>query len=200
MLEARSMIKGVIFDLDGTLMHANLDFSYLRNVTGCPPDQDILRYINSLAPKNQVIANKMIVEHEIKDAMSAEWIDGAIDFVELLAREGTPMAIVTRNCRRAAELKLSSKKAMINIVITREDAPPKPDPSALLDIARNWQMSVTDLIYIGDYLYDVQAAKNAGMRSFLYVPEEKPDYAHQADVVFKHYDEMKVHFPHLFTA
>jgi phosphoglycolate phosphatase-like HAD superfamily hydrolase len=52
--------------------------------------------------------------------------------------------------------------------LTREDAPPKPDPQGLLSIAANWAIDCGDIAYIGDYKYDIQAAHNAGMQAWLY--------------------------------
>ena len=44
-------------------------------------------------------------------------------------------------------------------------------------------MPVDNVIYVGDYLYDIQAAHNANMRACLYAPNETPPYADQADYV-----------------
>jgi len=52
-------------------------------------------------------------------------------------------------------------------VLTREDAPAKPDPTALLMVANTWQLRPEDCLYVGDFIYDQQAAENAGMRWFL---------------------------------
>lgn len=35
-------IKGVIFDLDGTLVSSELNFSLIKAQVGCPADQDLL--------------------------------------------------------------------------------------------------------------------------------------------------------------
>ncbi|GAB5381115.1 MAG: HAD-IA family hydrolase [Aliiglaciecola sp.] len=190
----KTTIKGVIFDLDGTLMHSSLDFTFLRNQTGCPENRDILDYVSGLSPRHKDHAKQIIIDHELEDARSSSWIDGAKEFVEVLATKGIPMAIVTRNCRQAAQLKLACEQSLIDILLTREDAPPKPDPTALLHIAKVWELDVKELIYVGDYLYDVQAANKAGMRSFLYAPSRNPDYAHQADIVFEHFDILHSHF------
>jgi len=49
-------------------------------------------------------------------------------------------------------------------VLTRECAPAKPDPTALLMIAEQWQIAPTQCLYVGDYIYDQLAAEKAGMR------------------------------------
>lgn len=184
-------IKGFIFDLDGTLMNANLDFTYLRQATGCPIDHDILVHVDGLADEARSQAQQIIIDHEVEDASKATWIEGAAEFVNQVADQALPMAIVTRNCRQAADRKLADRANHFHSIITREDALPKPDPDALLRIAAQWQIPVSSLAYVGDYLYDVQAANRAGMLSCLYVSGETPDYADQADIVFTDFAQLK---------
>jgi HAD superfamily hydrolase (TIGR01509 family) len=187
-------VKGIIFDLDGTLLTSSLNFMDIRQQIKCPPQQDILGYITGLSKEQQRIAERIVIEHEIKDALSAKWIPGAQQAMVLLQNCNIPMAIVTRNSKEATWLKIKNNNLKIDLVITREDAPPKPDPSALLNIATQWQIPVKNLVYIGDYLYDVQAANNAGMLAGLYAPEGEPDYAHLADWVFCHFEQLTAMF------
>lgn len=78
----------------------------------------------------------------------------------------------------------------IQTVLTRSDAPAKPDPSALNAIATLWGMEQQHILYVGDYLYDIQAAHNANMRACLYAPSDIPAYANQADYIVKHFSEL----------
>ena len=183
-------VKGIIFDLDGTLLHSDLDFAWLRQQLGCPHGEDILTHINTLEGEHQRQANQLVKQHEIDDALNAKWIDGAQGFVTKLLASGMPTAIVTRNCREATNIKLTNNNVPIDMVITREDGPAKPDPATLLSIQKQWQMPSSQLAYIGDYLYDVQAAINAGMVSCLFAPQTLPDYAELADIVFADYEEL----------
>lgn len=184
------LVEGFIFDLDGTLLSSALNFRAIREQINCPPEQDILSFIAGLSADNQGMANKIVIEHEIQDAHRAVWIEGARQVIQTLQTHKIPVAIVTRNSKEATWTKLNNNNLMVDIVLTREDAPPKPNPRALLDIAEQWHLPVQNLIYIGDYLYDVQAANNAGMIAGLYAPEGEPDYAHLADWLFKHFDQL----------
>ena len=191
MLHRLPQMKGFIFDLDGTLMHSHLDFHYLRTATGCPDGEDILSYVDGLDYPAQLAAKQIIIDHEVADAKQAKWIDGALALVQHLSSVGMPIAIVTRNCQEAVAHKLTGKIAAFNPVLTREDAAAKPDPEALLKIAHGWHIAVDSLAYVGDYIYDVQAANRAGMLSCLYAPSQVPDYAEQADVVFQDFSQFK---------
>lgn len=177
-------IHGVIFDLDGTLVSSELDFSLIKAQIGCPDNEDLLDFIAQLpSPYMREEAMNIVHQHELLDAQHATLLPGVNEAIALLNDRNIPMAIVTRNFDKAAALKLKNNPLPISTVLTRSDAPAKPDPSALNAIATLWNISADNLLYVGDYLYDIQAAHNANMRACLYAPNETPPYADQADYV-----------------
>lgn len=189
-------IKGVIFDLDGTLVSCTLCFKTMREAINCPPDEDILAYVDSLSSNSKTEANRIINQMELDEASSAIAITGAIDFIAHLNQLDIPIAILTRNNARAAKIKCINNNLHIDTVITRDDAPAKPNPQGIFDIANNWQLPLDSLLYIGDYLHDIQIAENAGIESALYCDSTKPtpSFANQATYVFNHYQEFAKNF------
>ena len=155
--------------MDDTLVQTRLDFAAIKNDIGCPADEDILTYIEKMScPQEQRKANQIVLEHELSDAQTSVWLPGAQAFVESAKLNSLPLAIVTRNSRQATQIKLNNNRIAIENVITREDAPAKPDPTALLTIAQDWQIAPQNIAYLGDYIYDIQAAHNADMQAWLY--------------------------------
>lgn len=183
-------IKGIIFDLDNTLVLSKLNFGQIRQDICCPDGSDILSFISRLPAQERALAEQKVRDHELDDARHATWLPGAKRYVDLLAQANIPMAIVTRNYSEAADVKMQRNQIPIPILITREDAPAKPDPTALINIAKQWQINHPEIMYIGDYKYDVDAANNAGMLSCLYCPGELPSYSSDADLVIRHFDEL----------
>ena len=184
-------ICGFIFDLDGTLIESRLDFAWLRSQLNCPFDQDLLAYVDALPKARQREAQHIIEQHEHDDAQQAALLPGAKTLLDRLPQQRT--AIVTRNSKKAASLKLLNNRVQVDQLITREDAPPKPAPDALRRVAQQWQLAEYQCIYVGDYLYDIQAANNAGMTSCLYAPLSDgplPNYSGEADMVIRHLDEL----------
>ena len=158
-------VHGVIFDLDGTLVESSLDFKKMKADIGCPADDDILLFLDTLTcAQARSKAESVILAHEMEDAQNARLLDIGATMLNQVTQANLPTAIVTRNCREATQIKLSNNKIDIELVITREDAPAKPDPTALLQIAEQWNIAPENLLYVGDYIYDRQAAENAGMR------------------------------------
>lgn len=161
-------IKGIIFDLDDTLVKTQLDFVQLKQEINCPTNDDILTFIAGLPEPLAQQANEIVLAHEINDAQTSVWMPGAESFVYEAMNYDIPLAIVTRNCEEATRIKLINNNIPINLVMTREDAPPKPDPTALCTIAEKWNVKNEDVAYIGDYKYDIQAAHNANMQAWLF--------------------------------
>lgn len=189
-MQALYKIKGIIFDLDGTLVTSNIDFPWLKQQCQCPADMDLLSHIKSLPEQQRVDAEKIVFDHEMQEALYSTKlanIDGVLQFCE---RQNIPMGIVTRNVSEAAALKLSNNQINIQRVISRDDAAPKPNPEGLLMLAKEWAIAPQHILYVGDYLYDVEAANNAGMISCLFYQNILPAYHAQADVVIKGHAEL----------
>ena len=67
-----SRIKGIIFDLDGTLADSNPDFEGLRQELGIQPGVDILAYIDSISDPQLAIQTKNIVtRYELESSHNA---------------------------------------------------------------------------------------------------------------------------------
>lgn len=194
-----TQVAGVIFDLDGTLVDSQLDFNWLRKQVGCPEGMDILTHVHGLDDHAQANAHHIIEQHELDDAQQARWLPGAKVLVERIQSLALPMAIVTRNSPVAAQIKMRNNQIPIEWVITRADAPPKPDPTALLNIANQWQIPPANIMYVGDFKYDLQAANNAGMQGCLYAPDVIPEYADLAHCVFQDLSDLGAHLHKVAT-
>ena len=179
-----SDIRGVIFDLDGTLAHSNPDFAGLRRELGISSGTDILAHVDSLrAGEAQAQALEIVHEYERQSSLNARWIDGARELIEYLRAKSLPLAILTRNMPEAAKITIDKLGIDIALVLTRYDAEPKPHPQGIHLICQQWQLSPADILYVGDYLFDLQSARNAGSHCALYCPEDIPDYAKGADML-----------------
>jgi len=179
-------IKAILFDLDGTLVHSRLDFRKIRQDIACPEGQDVLAYLDTLSEDKKLCAEKIIMQHELEDAHSVQIIEGANFLLDRLQVYGIKTAIVTRNSQLATQIKLQKSGLKAQKVLTREDAPAKPKPDALLHFSQLWDVSPQECVYVGDYLYDLQAANNANMHACLYLDDNEanlPQYANLADFI-----------------
>ena len=184
------MLRGFIFDLDGTLLDTRLDFAAIRSDLGLPPGTPILEALELVPPGEERDRQLAILhQHELAGARQAVIFDGVIDFLQELDRRGIPQAVFTRNSRVSAELALEQLPWTFSEIITREDAAPKPDPAGLLEISRRWQIAPHQIAICGDYLYDLEAGRSAGMMTILYAPNELPHFADRADHILRHFTD-----------
>jgi phosphoglycolate phosphatase-like HAD superfamily hydrolase len=47
-------------------------------------------------------------------------------------------------------------------VLGRDEVAPKPDPAGILHLLGQWQAGPDTVVMVGDYLFDLQAGRNAG--------------------------------------
>lgn len=183
-------IRAVAFDLDGTLVDSRLDFPAIRAELGFPDGVGLLEHLATLDDPEQVAwGNAVIAHHEMHGAACATWMPGANTLLERLREHGVPTAILTRNMRPAVELVSERLGLDVDLVLSREDCAPKPAPDGLLQIAAGLAVRPVELVYVGDFLFDLQAARAAGSVSCLYRTAENADYATSADWVIDHFDE-----------
>lgn len=183
-------LQGVIFDLDGTLIDSNLDFNLIRKDLGIPDGQPILEHLGMMeSGEKKARLLSRLREHELAGADRALLMPGVEDFLNELGERDLFTGVLTRNSREAANRSLKNLKLAFTHVLTREDCSYKPDPAGLLSICQDWKIEPSQVLYFGDYLFDLQAGRNAGMPTVLYSPQELPDYAHLADYTISHFSE-----------
>ena len=102
-----SSLRGVIFDLDGTLADSCLDFDQMRRDLGFPAGQPILEQLARMDDKAAIAeAEAIILRHELEGARKATLMPGVERLLGVLCERQLPMAIITRNIREAAECTL----------------------------------------------------------------------------------------------
>ena len=158
-----STIRGVIFDLDGTLIDSGLDFPAMRREMGLAKGEPILETIRKLPDDRRQTCEVILRRHELAGARRATPIPGVEGFLALLHRRALKTAILSRNSRESTRLALRCLEYPFDPVVAREDARPKPAPDGIHAILAAWDVAVHEVILIGDYLFDLQAGRRAGV-------------------------------------
>ena len=161
-------IRGVIFDLDGTLVDSRLNFEAMRQEIGLPPGTPVLEGVLALSSDNAAPAWKIIERHERIGAETATANPGVMELLSELHRREIHTGVVTRNGRTFALETLRRLALPIELVMTRDDAPPKPNPAALLRVLEAWELAGQAAAMVGDFRFDLEAGRAAGMRTVLY--------------------------------
>jgi len=183
-------IRGVIFDLDGTLTRPILDFNAIRNALEIPGKTPILEYLDTLEPDDRKRRSKMLDDFEAQAASGAKYNLGVPELLDFLYAASVPIAIVTRNSRACLDATLSKLNIRVKASVSREDAPIKPSPEPALLAARLLGVEPAFCIFIGDYQYDIITGHTAGMRTALIPSQEPPETMPDPDYRVETADEL----------
>ena len=183
------VIKGILFDFDGTLtIPGAINFLKIKASLGCPPEVPILEFIESLDNNEQQEAYSLLDRHEEKAARISFPAQGAEDVIRELKKEGLPLGIITRNSLNAVLLALKNFNHVtaddFAIILTRDDGTPKPDPGGVIIASQKMGILPEELLLVGDFSLDIMAGYAAGARTVLIVhdnsriipPHPEPDY------------------------
>lgn len=184
-------IRAVAFDLDGTLVDSRLDFTAIYQDIGWPEGTPLLERLAELGDCAEARrAAQIIYQHEMRGAEQASWMPGAAACLQHLIEQQLPLAILTRNMRDATRLMLERLQIPVSLVLTREDCAAKPDPAGLYNIAEYYAISCQQLLYVGDYVFDLQTASNAGAWSCLYLNDTNQHFKPLAHYHIQHFNEL----------
>jgi phosphoglycolate phosphatase len=185
-------IRGVVYDLDGTLVDSGLDFPAMRREMGLPEGVPILEALSEI-PQGERLENclQILRRHEDEAAERAMLMPGAAELVSNLAAKSIPQAIFTRNSRRCSARMLERVGLSFAWILCREDGPPKPHPAGLLKLCGIWKVDPADMLFVGDFLHDINAGRAAGVRTVLFAPGNLPHYAPLADFCVSSFAELE---------
>jgi len=189
-MRPESPIRGVIFDLDGTLVDSRLDFEQMRREMAIPPGTPLLEAIGALTEPRRSQCAAILDRHEKAGAERATLVPGAAELVARLRAGRIRQAVFTRNARQVAldtlarlglafegdgGIRRSCGDDFFDPVVGRENAPAKPDPTAIWRICDLWGLARDEVVMIGDYVFDIEAGRRAGVRTVLYTAGREPD-------------------------
>ncbi|MGI0081707.1 MAG: HAD family hydrolase [Nitrosopumilaceae archaeon] len=167
------MIKCIIFDLDGTLIHLPIRYEIIRkdlqNLFNTNNEfVPLISSIVSNAPDENTIrkAFDLICNEELVAVDNFEIFDGAINLLNQL-KSNFSLNLVTLQCRKATE-KIISKMSVSNLfsyVITRDESYNRINQ--IEKILGLLKLTANEVIMVGNRLNDISSANKVGCRSIL---------------------------------
>ncbi len=182
-------LKGIVFDLDGTLIHSRINFPKMkRRMIDIFEANGVPQGILSTTETNVVIFEKAEKawdengkpEHErgevrakLEETMNQveleavqliEEVEGAADAILRLKEASFRLAVLTRSHHAYAleALKKIRIQQYFDLILGRNETPkPKPYAEALEHTAELMGLSVDELLFVGDHQIDYTSALNA---------------------------------------
>lgn len=160
-------VGGILFDMDGVVVRQRLDFLSIKREIFGTTDGYILERMADLAPPERARAEAILERHETAAAAEAEPMDGIVPFLAWMEARDLRRGLVTRNSRKSVDMVLDRLGLRFDAVVTREDAPPKPAPEPVWLACRRMGVSPSDVLFVGDFEFDMLAGRRAGVRTVL---------------------------------
>jgi len=183
------MIRGVIFDMDGTLTVPRIDFQALRRELGIMAG-DIVDYIKSADERERKRVEAILHRFEEDAAINAELQCGTRELLDALRARGIKLGLLTRNSRKSVATVMQKFRLAFDTTLTREDAAHKPSPEPVLRLARKWGLAPAEMLVVGDYIHDIRSGHSAGSKTALLVNDRVPEWAAEADHTIHRLDEL----------
>jgi len=165
----RRMIKGIAFDMDGTLTRPVIDFDQIRKAIGVSDRSwPVFEQIQDMDVPEKNRALKILEQMEMAAADKSEPNPGLDPLVEFLEQNSIKKGIYTRNMKKALDLTLTKIGLFgkFNPIVTRDhNLRLKPDPEMILFILKEWRFTPGQVLVVGDFEFDIMAGKAANCRT-----------------------------------
>lgn len=213
-------MKAVLFDLDGTLIDTAADF--IRIIQQMCRDKpcaivDAASIRTQVSEGARAMVKLVYPELDVTDTVflahrqrfldsygdnivvDTELFEDMDSLLEELEAHQIPWGIVTNKPRGLSELLLAALNLTerCSVLVCPEDVSnTKPDPEPMYLAAKQLNLDVKDIIYVGDHPRDIDAGRHAGMYTILaaygYLPTEHRDdlAAWHADAIIQTVPEL----------
>jgi len=175
------MIKGIIFDLDGTLIKLPINYNAIQinlkeffNISEDlkPLIPTIIKMSKNDHEKTKT-AFDLICKEEILASKNFKIMNDAIDILKFLKSKHLILCLVTMQCRNALEkiLKQMNISDLFDSVISRDENYDRFEQ--IQKSLNNISILPSEIIVVGDRIHDVESAQKAGCVPVLKINEIK---------------------------
>lgn len=218
-LKKDSKIKGLLFDLDGTLVDSYLPImqglNHVRTyfgLTGYSLDE-----VKKMVGRGlETLIGEAVGKDHIKEGVSLFRKKYKTIFIEKTKLLPDVRAVTTELFKRGYTMGVASNKPsyftteilksqnihdFFKVVLGPDDVQqPKPDPEMIDKAIENLQLSKSEVLYVGDMVLDIETGRRAGIKVCV-IPagsstRKELEEAHP-DRILDHFKELKMMLPRL---
>ena len=181
--------------MDGTLTISAHDFEHIRRELGLEANVPILEAINAMPQEQAAPLWDSLNQMEEYFAAKSSLMHGASSLLQKLQTRGARLAILTRNTMPVVVKTLQACGIEHffppDHILDRDSCIPKPSPDGIHRLLDYWQADASDTVMVGDYLFDLQAGKGAGVTTIHLDPEGEFAWPEVADVCIREFSEIE---------
>lgn len=179
MVSTSRKLKAVFFDMDDTVLEplAYNPWARFKTLYQLPLDQLILDGIATKTPVEQTILAKKLVDYELELSTTSSLREGISDVLGELKIQEIQTALLTNNHRVATETVLQKHALEFSLVLTRDEALPKPSPDLLVKALEFFGLEASEAAYVGDSSNDLQACQQIGMSVYFLATPHNPEFS-----------------------
>ncbi len=182
------VIRAVIFDLDGTLVHSLYGIAHALNTTlerhqlPTHPEAKVRTFIGDgitklverACPSSYQIEQVTALTEEVSAEYSNAWQHGTVPYPEVsktlhtLLESGIKIAVLSNKphtfCKKMTDF-IFPDIPFTAVLGQHQDMPTKPDPSSAIHLAKILALSPEQIAFVGDSPIDIITARRASMLS-----------------------------------
>ena len=177
--------KGVIFDLDGTLVNTLYDLknscNYVMRKNGFPEHsyENIRSFIGNgihklieracpMGTDSKIVEkcfNEMVAHYNENNCVESCTFDGIDKLLADLKSNGIKLAVLTNKIQSSTDKVVDYYLHDIFSIVQGDDGklPLKPNTDGIDMIINSWSMKKNEVLYVGDSCVDTKTARNAGV-------------------------------------
>lgn len=176
-------LKGVIFDMDGTLVEAPYDWKNIKeklDTRGKP----ILFYIHGLKEPEKTRKWKQLEIFEKDATKKAVLKEGMLEFLAFLKKKDLKVALVTNNSRENVQYLLQKFGLSFDLVLSRESGLWKPSGAPFGAVLKELKLDKEECCVIGDTFFDIEAAEDVGIDKVFILNRDREKFSSTPAKVF----------------
>lgn len=186
------MIRGAIFDLDGTLFDGPYDWPGIRRKLGLDEaDATILEHLAALPAAQREPKERQLREFEESATRNGTLRPGAAGLIDWLRGLGLNLALVTNNNGDCAAEIVRRYGLRFDLVQTRESGLYKPSGQAILRAAHGLGLPPEEIVAVGDNELDNRAAHEAGVAAVIIINPDVDRFRGRCDHALRDLDELR---------
>jgi len=192
-------IKGILFDMDGTIVDTNYNWAQIKNELGTE-GRPILVYLKTLKDPERSIKWRILEKYEGEATKKAVLKKGVPEFLDFLNAKNIKTALITNNSQKNVNYLLEKFQLTFDLIMARETGLWKPSGKPLTAAIKKLNIKKNEACVIGDSKFDMLAAVSAGIPNIFILNKNRSDFDQNKVEIFDSIAQIKSKLESLLTS